>query len=148
MEHVAGVGEVQRAADLVEDAEVAIELVGSVDVLGRQLGVSEQVRPRLALDPLEHDQGLVVLVLGDVVDRDDVGVLEATRGPSLLQELAGGPGRTPTRAQGLDRHRAGHGALGGQAHLAHAALPDHLVQLPARGRRRLVEPVEQGRLLA
>ncbi len=77
MHHAHRVGIIERAGDLQRDLQ---------DSLDRQFFAALQgVRQGLAFQQLHHDVGDFV-ELADVVDRDNVGMREKTRGLGLLEE--------------------------------------------------------------
>ena len=100
------------------------------------LGV-EHLAQALALHQLHHDR-LATILLEDVVDSDDVGVVEARCGDGFAPE--------PFRHHGVGGQRGFqplHGDLAvereveGQPHLGHAALGEHALEfVPVRDDRR------------
>ena len=101
--------------------------------------IAHQLAPLHTLDPLEHDARLARFVL-DVVDRHDVRVLEAPEHQRLLQQHARGRVARELGLDALHRHVAIEHALLGQAHDAHAALPDHAPDLDTRAAAAVAQP--------
>ena len=115
----------------VRDVERVGDLGGEIEHLAQ---IERPARNRLlqgaAVEPLHHDE-LLALVLGDLVNRADVGVIEARCGPRLVQESPAGGfvGRSPGR-QELQHDRATEDEVLGEIHdgrRALAELLDHLV---------------------
>jgi hypothetical protein len=120
VQHAAAVREVDRLGD---DADVAHRLQRRQRVFAHQFGQAA------ALDVI-HREVVLPLLLADLVDGDDVGVLEAGGGPGFLLEAAhvGFVGELPAQdhLQGDDAVEADLPRL---EHHPHAAAGDLLQQL-------------------
>ena len=77
MDDLLGVGEGQAVEDLLHDGELLIQ--------SRQGLVGDQILEVCALEQLHGDVDLPVL-LPEIIDGDDVGVIESGRGLSLPME--------------------------------------------------------------
>ena len=123
------VGVVQRRRDLLDDRHRARRVERSGVEQGLQVDAVDQ--------PHGHVQATVDLA--DVVDRHDVGIVQACRGAGLAAEplleigVLGEVGE-----QHLQRHDAVDGGVVGAPHLAHAAAAQQLDQPVAAERRALL----------
>ncbi len=90
----------------------------------RERPAGEALPQVLPLDDLHHEVRLPVL-LADVVDRDDPGVVQSRRGAGLLDEAGEALGiPQDVLRQDLDRHLAREAAVAGTVDLSHAAGPE------------------------
>ncbi len=127
--HAAPVRELERVADLREDLEVAPEGVLRVARPGRVLRVVDQRREGHPLDPLHHEDRVVVVGPGEEVRGDDVRVIEPARDRGLAEERVERGGAAAVRAHALDRDLAREGPLHRRLDAAHPALRDRAEEL-------------------
>lgn len=112
MDDVLAVGLVERFADLDRHA---------VDVGQRQRPARQPLRERFALDVL-HDGVRRALVIADIVQGADVGVVEGGDGAGLaLEALQGFGTAAEALREDLDGHNAIEPGVAGPVDLAHAA---------------------------
>ncbi len=129
-------------------------------VAGREAGAGPTGRLRAGLaapgaaalallDPLSQclagqvleDHVRMALVLVDLVDGDDVGVIAPRRGPGLVEEAP--RVLAVLAAHELERDQAAQAGIAGQEHLSHAAAPERSDQLVlAQGRAKESDRVE------
>ena len=124
----AGVGVIQRGADLAQDGDGALR---------RQRSAKQPLLQRLALHVLHDDQQGVV-VGRRVEDRDHVGVVQRCAQASLAAEAGQGVLRAGGR-QALERHQATEALVFGQQnagpHTARAESLEHAVPAAKNQRR-------------
>ncbi len=122
------VGAVQCRRDLLDDVHRALDVQRS--------GVQQRLQ-FLAVDQLHGDEQAAV-DFPDVVDRHDVGIVEACRGAGFAAEPLLELGILgEVREQHLQRDGPADGGVMGTPHLAHATATQQLDQLVAAKRRPL-----------
>ena len=88
----------------------------------RPLGLDD-LREVAPLDVLEHDEGLALAVMADVIDPDDPRMDQARRDARLGQERLDLSGAAEhARVQGLDRHQPTELLVAGEIHPAEPAM--------------------------
>ena len=119
MDHAARVSVGERLADLLEDAEEALAVLGGV------LALREERRERLALDQLHREVGLLVRHQSHIVHRHDARMLELRADLRLFDEAAGGVGVALVAIeQDLERDFAAELGVARFPHRADAAAGD------------------------
>jgi hypothetical protein len=134
--HVAGLDVTMHEAGLVRSRQRIRDLRCIVeDAIDRQSARLDRRRERRALDVL-HDQKLDIAAPAQFVDGDDVGMVEARRGPGLTQDARRCFGvNDGVDGQDLDGDDAAEDGVAGTVYGAHAALTELGLDLVVAQRR-------------
>jgi hypothetical protein len=125
-EHVVGLQIAMDDADAVRRREGRDDRTEDAEGLaGRQRAVARpSIGERLTFEEIHHEDGRAVLVLDDVVHRDDVRVAHGARGARLAQRALARGRVVVLLVDELERQRLARDEVRGRPYRAHPALAE------------------------